>query len=126
MAVSQALKRQNEEFDLHVHSIITTMPFSDDRLQEVREETGKDPQMMILKDTILKGWPQGKSDCPPEIVEYWNIRDELSIAEDLIFKGTRIVIPKIMRQNLLHKIHEVIWALRNAETEQESPYIGLI
>ena len=37
--------------------------------------------------------------------DYWNIRDELAVADGVIFKGMRIVVPPFMRQNMLKQIH---------------------
>ena len=38
--------------------------------------------------------------------EYWSFRDELSILDGLVLKGTRIVIPKNCQVELLSKLHE--------------------
>jgi len=54
----------------------------------------------------MEGWPEERYNCPQEIVPYWNFRDELSILNDIIFKGTRIVIPLYLRQQMLKKIHQ--------------------
>ena len=37
---------------------------------------------------------------------YWSIQEELSIADGIIFKGTRMLIPQSMRGVMLQKIHE--------------------
>ena len=99
-------KTLENEVELYVNSIINTMPFSDDRLSEIKVQTSSDPTLTTLKRVILEGWPESKSQCSPDIIEYWNIRDELSVANDIIYKGSKIVIPKCMRKNILAKIHE--------------------
>ena len=38
--------------------------------------------------------------------DFWNYRDELSILDGLILKGTRIIIPKSCQDELLMKLHE--------------------
>ena len=82
------------------------MPFTDSRLSEVRDQTKTDPVLCTLKQVILDGWPNSKAQCDPDIVPFWNVRDELSVASDIIFKGSKIVIPKGMRKSILAKIHE--------------------
>ena len=37
---------------------------------------------------------------------FWNYRDELSILDGLILKGTRIVIPNECQNDVLKKLHE--------------------
>ncbi|XP_060075682.1 uncharacterized protein LOC132555348 [Ylistrum balloti] len=43
---------------------------------------------------------QSRSDCSYEIRPFWNYRDEL-----LVFKGSRVVIPKNLRKEMLQEIH---------------------
>lgn len=90
----------------HVDMVISCMPVSDSRLCQIKEELLKDETMMSLKDVIISGWPAAKNDCPADIAAYWNFRDELSVAEGLILKGSKLVIPQSMRATVLRKIHE--------------------
>lgn len=53
----------------------------------------------------MAGWPNIKQDSPSDIAEYWNCRAELSIVDDMIYKGSKIVIPKSLRKEMLEKIH---------------------
>ena len=41
----------------------------------------------------MSGWPKLKSQVNGSVREYWNVRDELSVIDDIIFKSDRIVIP---------------------------------
>ena len=100
------ITKVNEDTELYVNTVIETMPLSDQRLEEVRKNTNEDEEMTMLKNIILKGWPRSKVNCPPEVIEYWNARDNISVASDLVMKGSKIVIPKAMRQYALEKIHE--------------------
>ena len=43
---------------------------------------------------------------PPEIQPYWTFREELTIEDGLILKGTRIVIPNKQWQAILKQLHE--------------------
>ena len=45
-------------------------------------------------------------EVPQEIQKYWTFREELTIEDGLILKGTRIVIPEGMREDILKQIHE--------------------
>ncbi len=36
---------------------------------------------------------------------YWNYRDELAVEDGLILKGTRLIIPKILQQEVLQQLH---------------------
>ena len=56
--------RQDKDIALYVNTVIETMPFSDERMRELRENTRKDPELMILKEVILEGWPASKHNRP--------------------------------------------------------------
>ena len=78
---------------------------SDRRLEQIRLSTESDPQFQTLTKYILEGWPESQRDCPNSIREYWNFRDELSIENELVMKGCRIVIPHDLRTEMLKILH---------------------
>ena len=45
-------------------------------------------------------------EVPQEIQKYWTFREELTIEDGLVLKGTCIVIPEEMREGILKQIHE--------------------
>ncbi|KAI8498512.1 hypothetical protein Bbelb_237140 [Branchiostoma belcheri] len=96
----------SETFEAQVHLVTSNIPVSSQRIEEVRQETGRDPQLIILMDTIREGWPDTKRQCDTRVTEYWNHRDELTIEKGVIFKGQKIVIPKAMRREMLDILHE--------------------
>ena len=55
---------------------------------------------------MIKSWPNDRGKCPKNLLEYWNYRDELSILNGLVLKGTRIIVPTQCRDELLEKLHE--------------------
>lgn len=59
-----------------------------------------------MKHFIKFGWPNDRSDIPEEIREYYGYNDELSLNGQLLMRGERIIIPKIMRRDMLKKIHD--------------------
>ena len=110
-ALSRATERGHvseieEPLDLYVNMVLDFMPMTDRCLQLVREETNNDPALVMLRNTTLQGWPLNKTLCPTSIQEFWNVRDELSVAEGLLLKGSKIIIPSSMRKEILTQIHE--------------------
>ena len=94
------------QINAHVHSVIRLMPISNKRMNEVKEKTNNDDVLIELRNTIINGWPDQKRNCNPEVVDFWNVRDELSVADGIVLKGMKIVIPLALRQLILGKIHE--------------------
>ena len=94
-----------EDLNEYVHYIIDNLPVSDSKMEQLRNSTGTDPQLQDLTATIQDGWPNNRDACKPSTREYWNIRDELSVIDGIIFKGERILVPQEMRPEMLQKIH---------------------
>ena len=87
----------------HVNMIEVSM--SENKLSEIRSKTESDSELCKLKQTVLEGWPDTRNEVPEEIQKYWNIRDEITIAEDILFKAAKVIIPAEMRQEMLRQIH---------------------
>ncbi len=87
--------------DIQVHTVNSSLPVSDSKLEGSRAQTEKDQQFQILKGVIQRGWPEEKRKCPLSVSEFWNHRDELSYLHGIIFKGEKIVVPTSLRSDML-------------------------
>ena len=80
-------------------------PISETRLKQIREETEKDKTLQTLYEYTQHGWPQkGNIDC--FVKPFHAYRDEIWAHEGILYKGLRIIIPFIMRQEIIRIIHE--------------------
>ena len=75
-------------------------------LQQIRIATQEDDELALLKHTITQGWPSTIKDIPSVLQSYWTFREELTIEDQIILKGTRIVIPAKKCETVLKLIHE--------------------
>ena len=80
-----------EGLDLKIHDVYLNA--SGDKCLSLAAETDKDPMMQALKHQIIKGWPHIRSECGKNLQDFWNYRDELSVLDSLILKGSCIVVP---------------------------------
>ena len=96
----------NEDIEVMVHSMVTEIPASPEKIEELRKETAKDEGLSQLKKQMIEGWPNHKHEVPQNIAIYWNIRHDLSEEEGLIFKDHQLVIPTAMKRDMLNLIHE--------------------
>ena len=107
--LSRACISQNDDYicdsDYSVFSI-EALPVSQVKLSELREETRKDMELKVLKDTILNGWPENKKQLNPRITHFWNFRDEISHFDGLMLKGEKVIIPKSMQKSVIEQIPE--------------------
>ena len=88
-----------------VHQITQTAPASPERLQELLEATEKDPSLRLLAKTVHDGWPKIIKDCTHSIQSYWYFRDEITCEDGILYKGTRLIIPKSERPSTLKVLH---------------------
>ena len=90
---------------LEVDGITSTLPVSPAKLDEIRDYTSQDIVLNHLKDVINQGWPEYANECPPDLKEYWNFRDDLSVENGLILKRHRLLVPTNVRPQMLQIIH---------------------
>jgi len=76
------------------------------KLVEVHNAASDDSVYQKLKRVINTGFPESKSQLPSCLQEFWRVRDDLSIADDLILYGCRLLIPYKLRNDILRRLHE--------------------
>ncbi|XP_038055804.1 uncharacterized protein K02A2.6-like [Patiria miniata] len=80
-----------------------TLP--EERIYDIKQMTGSDDVLQLLKKSIQEGWPEHKNLLPAQITPYFSVRDELCVHDGLVFRGERLVIPKAMRQVIKQDLH---------------------
>ena len=75
------------------------------RMQELRDHAKMDEAYLQLKETILKGFPDHKNHLPVALRQYWQVCRDLSIEDDLILYGCRLLIPTAMHKTILAHLH---------------------
>ena len=66
----------------------------------------RDDELVLLKNTINHGWPSTIREVSSDILAYWAFREELTIEDGIILKGTWIVVPHKKHEATLKLIHE--------------------
>ena len=77
-----------------------------DGLNQLRVSVQADDELALLKHAIMHGWPSSIKQVPQVLQSYWTFREELTVEDGLILKGTRIVIPARKHEAILKLIHE--------------------
>ena len=52
------------------------------------------------------GWPSDRRNIPKEPHTFWNYREDLSMENGFITKGTRLLIPSTLWRKILEQIHD--------------------
>ena len=69
-------------------------------------ETQKDPVLQRLKNVILNSWPRYKANLHPTVQVYWDYQEELIVHNELIFNCDTVVIPTVLREDMLKAVHQ--------------------
>ena len=76
------------------------------RLEDLRYHAAQDPEYQHLQELVLNGFPDHRSQVHQSCRCYWNAREHLSIDDNLIVHGCRLLIPTAMRRQILLHLHE--------------------
>ena len=91
---------------LYLYLITSQLSTRSDSLNQLRVATQEDDVLVLLKQVITQGWPSNVKEVPKELQPYWTLREELTIEDGLILKGTRIVIRSKKHEVVLKLNHE--------------------
>ena len=91
---------------LHVYQITQQLPARSDSLHQLRVSKLADDELVLLKHTIMQGWPKSIKQVPPALQPFWTFREELTVEDGIILKGTRIIIPTKQQEVILKMIHK--------------------
>ena len=91
---------------LYAYQITSQLCARSNSLQQIRITTQEDDEFTLLKHTITQGWPNNIKVVPSVIQSYWTFREEITIEDGIIMKGTRIVIPAKKQEAVSKIIHE--------------------
>lgn len=113
------------DVDCYVASVLHGIPATPSRMDCIRAATAADGELQAVIKLIRAGWPQHISHIPVEAREYMAAKAKLSEYKGLVIKGRRIVVPRVVRKEILEKFMRVTWASQNLERGLESLCGGL-
>jgi len=94
-----------EESDHYIYqSVIEDLPVT---AEDIRLATSTDPILSRVLEYTLSGWPnyiQDEGSNP--LTPYFIRRHELSVDDDCILWGRRVIIPEECKQRVLVELHE--------------------
>ena len=74
-------------------------------LDRVKSATAEDPELQLLRDVILTGFPASRADLTEPVRKYWPVQDRLYVDDGIIWCGLRVVVPSALRRSTLSSLH---------------------
>ena len=96
-----------DDIEVMVHCLVRDMPVSAMRQEQIRAAAAEDPDLHMVRQAAMMGWPKKKHSAPSVLQDYWPVKDEVHIADGLLCVGDRIVILSSLNEMLalLHESH---------------------
>ena len=66
----------------------------------VEEHSGRRPVQQSLHAVFIQGWPENRADVPESVQPYFDVRDSLTILDELLFKGQLLVMRKQIMEDI--------------------------
>ena len=103
------LKETNEDLtpDISVNEINLTsyLPISPEQYEKFKKATREDEELQELRKVVIEGWPENKYEVSHRLRVYWSVRDEISCVDGLLFKSHKLIVPTVLRAEMLKIIH---------------------
>ena len=96
---------EEEKLGVEVHAFVAHLPVSKEKYTQLQSHTDTDENLVLLKKILREGWPPRFKDLDVGVRPYWNYKEEITCIDGIVFKGSRIVVPGKMREEMLRLLH---------------------
>jgi len=86
-------------------AVIEAIPASSDHLEQIPQAQKEDPTLSQVMKYCQEGWP-AKHNIKGLVKQYWLVRSELCIHDELLLRTDKIVIPTCLQEDILSRIHQ--------------------
>ena len=94
------------EVSCYVDSIMQNIPATDRKLAEISKAQSEDSVCQSLRFYVENDWPNDKSLVNENVKPYWQFRGEITVQNNLLLRGSRLIIPAQLRSEMLEKLHD--------------------
>ncbi len=93
-----------QEADAYVRVVVQNVPATEPRLIRIKQLQDEDEACQKIIEYSQTAWPDKRS-VDAAVLPYYSVAAEFAMVEGLLMRGSRIVIPPPLRQEMLAKIH---------------------
>ena len=86
--------RGDAEKDTESINMVQYLPVFETTQNIIHTATESEPVKKELKTTMREGWPENKDFLPARIRDYFPFHEELTLQNELVFKGECLVVPE--------------------------------
>ena len=95
-----------EDVKTYVVAGMMSQPASLEKLEQIKQATLFDPQLTLVLNYTINGWPKYAKDVQEQIRQYYTVRGVLSVVNGKIIYCNRTVVPSALQSEVLDR-HQV-------------------
>ena len=95
-----------DDIEVMVQCLVSDMPVSAMRQEQIRAAATEDPDLQMVRQAAMMGWPKKKRSAPIVLQDYWPVKDQVHIADGLLCVGDCIMILSSLKSEMLALLHE--------------------
>ena len=94
------------EEEIH-YEVLSINPISPSKYTQLVEATGSDVILSQLAHVVNNGnWPERFQGCPEWMKPFFAFRDELSVDNGIVLRGTKLIVPEVLRDEYMQQLHK--------------------
>ena len=74
-------------------------------IKQIQQASAQDEHLQCLKNSITAGLPSTRDELHSDLRPYWSYRDDLVVINGVVMKGRHIIIPVVLKQQVLDQPH---------------------
>ena len=95
----------SKDVDRFVEAIVSAIPASEEQVSHYQTAQEQDSICAKVLLYCREGWPD-KEKVTPELQPYWGAKHKITVVNNILLHGSRIVVPLSLQEQTLKKIHE--------------------
>ena len=97
-----------------VHSLVNGLPLSSMKMDQFKKNDS-DPEMQAMQNQVRNGLPLHKAEVPDSAKLFYDLKDEIHIADGVACIGQRLIVPRICEKKCEKEYMNLIWVKRNVK-----------
>ena len=109
----------HQEGNAYIQLIMQNLPATEQRMEQIKELQQQDEACQLVTKYCYSSWPDKKT-APRVVRPFLPLAAQFSVENGVLMRGSRIVIPPPLQQQILEKLHEGHLGITSAGTEHDS------
>ena len=95
----------HQEGNAYIQLIMQNLPATEQRMEQIKELQQQDEACQLVTKYCYSSWPDKKT-APRVVRPFLPLAAQFSVENGVLMRGSRIVIPPPLQQQILEKLHE--------------------